>query len=283
MKTVSVIIVLILFFSFQLFPKENINFSPNWEKYRIEISSKIKLETKNGIDDRSYWRDWVREQTIGQVSVSLENFLINDQMLVKDILKSNQSFARKYVTFLEMLYPKYFSIKRDHAFTDILIPLRGPNSFLNIIPLPWGTLSYKDLEPSEYVGEAYQVKEAKGSFSKSLAPVIYSGLIIDVRGYGFQPSLSPKIYSQSGQLIYGAEYIHPKLGFQRGVVNFSKIINSKEVKRRTGEKPMFVVALDIIGKYKTNVVISYQDQKKIFDHTKSIQNLLKCKVAFIIN
>ncbi len=258
-------------------------FKTNWEKYRIEISSKIKLDTSEPIGYKNYWKQWVREQTISKASLSLEDFLVDDQTRVKDLLQKNESFARKYAIFLESFDSQYFSMKKNYAFTDILIKIRGSNGFLSILPVPWGSFHYKGLGPSEYVGEAYQVKEAKATFNKSLAPIIYSGLILDVRGYGFQPSLLPKIYSQGGQLIYGAEYIHPKLGIERGVANFSKTIDSKEVKRRTGENPLYIVALGVGGKHRTNGVISYQSQKKIFDHEKSIQSLLKCRVTFIID
>ena len=256
-------------------------FKPNWKKYRIEISSKVKLKPNEQINYRTYWKSWVREQTISKASIPLENFLINNQTRVKDLLQTNASFARKYAVFLESLEPQYFSVKKNYAFTDILIKMRGKGSFLEILPIPWGSFHYKDLEPSQYVGEAYQIKEAKGTFSQSLAPIIYSGLILDVRNYGFQPSLSPRIYSQGGQLIYGAEYIHSKLGVERGIADFSKTIDSKEVKKRTGEKPLYIVALGVSGKYRTNAVISYQNQKIFFDHEKSILSLLKCRVAFI--
>ena len=258
-------------------------FYPNWEKYRVEISSKLKLKPNIREYHRGHWKDWIREQTIGRASSSLENFLVNDKMVLKDLLRTNPDFARKYAIFLESLHLHYFSIQGKYALADILIKVRGGGSLLGITPLSWGTLSYKDLEASEYVGEAYQKEEAQGAFDKSLAPMIYSGLIIDVRGHGFRPSLSPKIYSQGGEFIYGAEYIHPKPGLQRGVAGFSKSIDSREVKRRTGDKPMFIVALGVSGEYKTNAVISYQDQKKFFDHKESIKNLLKCKVAFIVN
>ena len=249
----------------------------------MEISSKLKLKQNIREYHRGHWKDWIREQTIGRASRSLENFLVNDQMMLKDLLRTNPGFARKYSIFLEALHLQYFSIQGKYALADILIRVRGEDSLLSITPLSWGTLSYKDLEASEYVGEAYQTKEAHGAFNKSLAPVAYSGLIIDVRGHGFRPSLAPKIYSQGGQFIYGAEYIHPKPGLQRGVAGFSRFIDSREVKRRTGDKPRFIAALGVSGEYKTNAVISYQDQKKFFDHKESIQNLLKCKVVFIVD
>ena len=284
-KYKSIFLVISLISFSVIFAKEeaNVKINPHWENYRIEISSNSIIAEESHTFSRNLWKEDSREWVMASVSLFLENFLVDQDTKIKDILKSNRSFAREYSIFLESLRLKKFFIRKGRSFADMLILLRGDRSLLNIMPLPWGDLNYQDLKRPENVGRAYHSKEAKSSFKKRLVPVKYTGLIIDVRGHGFRPSLSPKIFSRSGRLIYGAKFIHPKIGIQRGIVGFMKSLDSTETIRRTGHRPMFLIALGTSGKFNTNAVISYEDQQKFFDHGDSVKNLLKCKVVFIID
>ena len=284
MKNKKVAVMLCLVSCGIAFAKEegNVQVNPHWEDYHFKVFGSYMIGETHTFS-RNFLKENSREKIMSKVSLFLENVLVDQDTKIKDILKSNSSFAREYSIFLNSLYLERFFIRRNRSFARMSIPLRGNNSLLSTLPLPWGDLNYQDLKKSKYVGQAYYIKDAKSSVKKSPVPIKYTGLIIDMRDYDFQPSLSPRIYSRSGKLIYGAEFIHPKIGVRRGVAGFSKNLDTNETIRRAGQKPMFLVALGVSGKFNTNAVISHEDQQEFFSHEESVKNLLKCRVIFIID
>ena len=263
--------------------KAKVEIDTLWQHYKIKVSGNSMLEEKPHSSGRNFWREESREASMKKLSLFLESFLVDRKTRIKNILNNNPDFAREYTVFLDSLRLDRFFIKEGQSFSGMFVLLRGNRSLLSILPLSWKQLDYQDLKPSEYVGDGYLDTEIKKSFRTNLLPVRYTGLIVDVRGYGFQPSLSPRILSQNGKLVYGAEFLNPALGVQRGIVGFSKDMNSKEVARRTGERPLLAVALSVSGRFNADAIISHRDLQDLFRHPGSVKNLLKCKVIFLID
>ena len=277
------LIFLHLFSVFLAEGKAKVEIDTLWDRYTIKILGNSLLGEKHHSFSRSFWQEENREAIIKRLSLFLENFLVDRNTQIKNILSNDPDFSREYTIFLDSLYLDRFFIREGQSFSEMFVLLRGDRSLLSILPLPWKQLGYHDLEPSEYVGEGYLDTEAKESFKTNFLPVRYTGLIVDVRGYGLQPSLSPRILSQNGKLIYGAEFISSALGVRRGIVGFNKDLNSREVVRRAGERPMLAVALSVSGRFNTDAVISHRDLQEFFRHPGSVKNLLKCKVIFLVD
>ena len=163
------------------------------------------------------------------------------------------------------------------------INLRGRKGLLKHLPLPWQNEKYELLRDAVFQGKAYANTNSYREYKLSKAPPIYTGLVVDVSEFKFNPSLAPRIYSRAGRLLYGPEFIIRLVGVRRGIAAFAKSFRQSNVKNRAGRHPLLTIALAVNGKYRTDAVISDKDAELIFQAKQTIRNLQKCRVVFLIN
>ncbi len=51
----------------------------------------------------------------------------------------------------------------------------------------------------------------------SFAQTLYTGVVIDARGLGVMPSMSPKIYDNTGNEVYGTMTVDPDYVIEKGI------------------------------------------------------------------
>jgi hypothetical protein len=82
----------------------------------------------------------------------------------------------------------------------------------------------------------------------------YSGVVIDTRGLGLKPGLSPKIMTDAGELFYGSSLIKDQsFAGRNGVVYYSDSILAAQ--KRAGDKPLIIKALSVVGDVATDILI----------------------------
>ncbi|NOX38198.1 MAG: hypothetical protein GXO78_11765 [Calditrichaeota bacterium] len=113
--------------------------------------------------------------------------------------------------------------------------------------------------------------------------VVYSGLIIDARGLGVRPALSPKIVDEMGNEVYGTGNVSREYAVQIGVVGYEKDINRARTNERVADNPMIVKALRATGPNRTDVVISNADAQLIRQAAQNLNFLEQCKVMIILD
>ena len=252
-----------------------------WDVYKIEHNIKLPIPVNLLESSRSSLSEYAISKSLESLDVLLENIIVDD-FTMANFLENNESFSQEYSIFLQNTNRSTFFSKNRHLYSSYLIPLRGSKSLLSILPLSWLEAKYEDLESKEDVGEAYFRKNISASFFQTnTLSVPFSGVIIDMRGLNFQESLSPKVFSEDGILIYGVEFLKKEIGVQRGVAGFYKNAEEIEAKIRVGNKPLYIAAYSSYGKNRNNVVISLEDTQKIFSHKKTLQALLKARIIFI--
>lgn len=113
----------------------------------------------------------------------------------------------------------------------------------------------------------------------------YSGILIYVKGnYPVQgeyetgklePSLFPKIYDESMQLIMERNRVNPEILRTSGICGWTQDINSPEIMMRTGQDPLRILAYKIFGTKRSDIIITKQDALKILlneNNRKLIEN-----------
>ncbi|CUH95335.1 putative secreted protein [Propionispora sp. 2/2-37] len=110
----------------------------------------------------------------------------------------------------------------------------------------------------------------------------YTGVIVDARGLGLEPTFSPGIYDESGRHIYGHKYIDADYAIQYGMVEYTindamyaEAVNGKA---RAGSSPLIVRAVGI--KDRCNVIISVEEADKIISASQADNFLARCAVVF---
>ena len=107
----------------------------------------------------------------------------------------------------------------------------------------------------------------------------YTGLIVDCRGLGLKPVMSPVIKTDSGTSIYG----HKNLDYDKvvalGMADYSYNLNSGVA--RAGSNPLIVKAVSLEGTLRGNPVVSAADANKILAENSVSHFLESTNVVFI--
>jgi|GEM_PF-1704001 len=255
----------------------------DWGSYQYRVQSYININEASSINERFYMRNQVKEIILRKISAGIENIYVDNAHKIMDILDENENFQREYPIYLQSINIVRMIFRSSMIEASTALPLRGKEGLLVHLPLPWATMTYDSLKEPEYVGEAYHKTRVGNEFESGLVPLQYSGVIIDLRGMEVNEAIAPRIFSQTGKLIYGPEYIVHRIGTQRGIVGYAYDMNDAEVKVRAGEAAFYTVALATKGLYKTDVVLSNKDAGRLMQHPVTLENLQKCRVVLLID
>ncbi|MBN2355165.1 LPP20 family lipoprotein [candidate division KSB1 bacterium] len=111
----------------------------------------------------------------------------------------------------------------------------------------------------------------------------YTGLVIEAKGLGLRPAMSPKILDESGQEIYGSKYVSREWAVQIGMVGYDKDVNRARNNDRVTDNPLVVKALKASGDNKADVVVTSANAAMIQNAAASQNFLDKCRVMFIVD
>ena len=119
---------------------------------------------------------------------------------------------------------------------------------------------------------------------------LYSGLIIDARGLGLKRGMSPRIWSESGELIYAGITTDYEYVQNFGVVSYGRELSTGLLSRLTiGSKessyirPLVVRGIKVVGETKTGVVISDEAAREILSAIDKYDFFSKHAVVFLLD
>jgi hypothetical protein len=115
------------------------------------------------------------------------------------------------------------------------------------------------------------------------APAIYTGLVVDARGLGARPAMSPKVLDESGQEVYGSAYVSREFAVQQGMAGYAKDLPSSQTNPRVTNEPLTVKGLKTEGPGQSDLVISNADAGKIRSASENLSFLKKCRVMIVLD
>lgn len=111
----------------------------------------------------------------------------------------------------------------------------------------------------------------------------YTGVIVDARGLGLNPTFSPVILDDTGRKIYGHENIDTEYAIEHGMVAYAKdgaeAEGAENGNSRAGATPLVVKAVGLEG-HNCNVVIAQYDADFILAMNQKCGFLDSCAVVF---
>ena len=113
----------------------------------------------------------------------------------------------------------------------------------------------------------------------------YTGVLVDARGLGLQPSMSPRILSENGRVIYGAATVDRSYAAQYGIVGYAKDIDRALSNERLGSEqanPFVVQATGASGLYAADVVLGDFDATRVLVADSDDDFLRECRVVFVL-
>ena len=105
----------------------------------------------------------------------------------------------------------------------------------------------------------------------------FTGLIVDCRGMDLNPVMSPVIYNENGQPIYGYKNLDYDKVVANGMAGYAKTM---EQARRAGSNPLIVKAVSL-KRHNSFPVLSNADANRVLIENGASQFLDKTNVVFL--
>lgn len=117
--------------------------------------------------------------------------------------------------------------------------------------------------------------------------LVYTGLIVDARGLNLQRGMSPKVYSESRQLVYAGVAVSYGFLQEAGIASYGQELNPDLLRRiqpsdTVKVSPLVVEALALEGSTESSVIISDPDAQAILDALNTYDFLAHYSVVFLI-
>lgn len=137
------------------------------------------------------------------------------------------------------------------------------------------------------------VEKSTVSQAKPLAPsetlkaggevgTIYTGLILDARGTGVKPAMSPKLYSASGEEIYGSFLITRQYALEFGVAAYVKDLDKAQTSDRVKGKPLLLKASLQSNAKQADLKLSNEDAELLKELNKTQTFLREARVVILL-
>jgi len=120
------------------------------------------------------------------------------------------------------------------------------------------------------------------TFGLAFPQGVVTGLIIDAQHLQFTPSASPKILDEDGREIYGSAYLDKAWVEKHGIVGYAPNLSEAKANPRIAGNPLVVKALRVTGANNRDLILSYQDARKIRELSKNLNFLDNAKVIVVV-
>ena len=115
------------------------------------------------------------------------------------------------------------------------------------------------------------------------ATQVYTGLVVDARGLGARPAMSPKILDENGKELYGSAMVNREFAVQQGMVGYTKDLSAARANMRVTDNPFVVKAVRVTGASKCDLVISNSDASRLSSAGEHLSFLQKARVMFVLD
>ncbi|MGD9022357.1 MAG: LPP20 family lipoprotein [Deltaproteobacteria bacterium] len=117
----------------------------------------------------------------------------------------------------------------------------------------------------------------------SPAPSVYTGLVVDARGLGARPAMSPKILDERGMEVYGSAYVSREFAVQQGMAGYARDLTASQTNPRVTNQPLTVKGLKTEGPGRSDLVISSADADRIRGASENLSFLKQCRVMIVLD
>ena len=110
-----------------------------------------------------------------------------------------------------------------------------------------------------------------------------TGLIIDARGLGIKPSMSPQVFNADGTVLYGPGAYPREFAVAQGVVGYHKDPAAAANDPRVAGNPVTLKGVGTAGSLATDVVISATDAQMVASFAGFSESISSCRVMIILD
>jgi hypothetical protein len=166
-------------------------------------------------------------------------------------------------------------VEKPHYFSDGSIQVKLETSLRKIIPVEL----YASGPPQE-IGAGGAPVAGGSSVSTGSS---YTGLVVDARGTGVTPAMSPKILDPEGREVYGSSFVSRDFVVSQGVMGYAKTMDAARQTDRVKGNPAVVKAIEAKGANKADLVISKEDAETLRSLKQSQTFLREGRVMVVLD
>ena len=112
---------------------------------------------------------------------------------------------------------------------------------------------------------------------------VYTGLIIDARGSGAQPAMSPKIYDEEGNELYGSAYVDQEFVQKHGMAGYVRDLDQALANDRVQGTPAVLKALSSSGANQTDLILSKSDADQLRGLADHLNFLREARMVIVLD
>ena len=136
-----------------------------------------------------------------------------------------------------------------------------------------------DAEPPRQIGSSDTVRSA----TKLDPGRAYTGLVIDAKGTGVQPAMSPRIYDEDGNELYGSAYVDQAFVQKHGMAGYVKDLEQASANDRVKGTPAIIKALSSSGTNRTDLILANEDAQQLQSLSKNLNFLREARVVIVLD
>lgn len=199
-------------------------------------------------------------ETVKGMRISSET-TVENFMLSSDVIRTRvEGVARNFRRVGDPVYMNDGSIE-----VTVEMDLTGPGRFFDVII------------PSQ-IGGGSPVYTSPMSDARA-----FTGLVIDARGLGLRPAITPRVFDETGREIYGSRYVSRDWAIQYGMAGYAKTIDQAKSNDRVGDRPMVIEAVKATGANRTDLVIRDVDAHMLHAVSANFSFLQQCRVIILVD
>ncbi len=107
-----------------------------------------------------------------------------------------------------------------------------------------------------------------------------TGIVIDVRSADFAPSMLPRVFSGTGDIVYSSGGVSREYAIEIGIAEFTRDMSG--LSDRVGKNPELVNVKGLYLKDRSAVVVSDDTAKRLKELEDKFGLLSECRVAFLV-
>lgn len=112
----------------------------------------------------------------------------------------------------------------------------------------------------------------------------YTGVVIDARGLGLQPSMSPRLRDLYGNTLWGELSVEPEVAIEYGIAGWARTeaeLNHATLQARLGTRPLWLRAVRVQGAARNEVILSHDDAERLLRENARSGFLERLAVVFL--
>lgn len=213
---------------------------------------------------------------------------LSSETTVQDAMVANDTIRTSIQGHLHGLRP----VGQPRYFSDGTIKVRLEARLQRTIPdeliflqqaLPESGLVQANSAPVELLPVPQNSTGAPASSSNVDANQVYTGVIVDARNTDVQPAMSPKIFDEAGNEIYGSAYVDHEFVVKHGMAGYLKDLDLAQQNDRVQGNPLVIQALGSTGKNQTDIVISNENGNALRQMAATQSFLREARVVVLLN